>query len=265
MSDYSNHIQKSLSIFILQDGFSFLILDEYQTPLEFKAFQLSKVSSTSEILNLIKPHINSAFVESERIQCVNVIYGNPQFTIVPQDLFDQNHLPHYLKYSSQLIEGDDFAFDEIPSAKANTVYIPYININNYLFETFGTFGFTHLFTGLIQKGLINSQTTDEYVLLHATKHMLYLVAIRNQKLILTNAFSFETAEDFAYYILFTVEELNLNRNELILDFTGDFHKSEDHNAYQILSTYIITIRFSNKKTSYHFENQRGFNEHYNLI
>lgn len=265
MSDHSNHIYKSLSIFILQDGFSFLILDEYQTPLEYKSFQLPSMSSTSELLNLIKPYINTAFIEREHIQSVDVIYGNPQFTIVPQDLFDQDHLPHYLKYSSQLIEGDDFAFDEIPLAKANTVYIPYININNYLFDIFGTFTFTHLFTGLIEKGFVNSKASNEYLLLHSTKHMFYLAAFRNEQLLLSNAFTFETAEDFAYYVLFTIEELNLNRLELILDFTGNFDKSEDNKAYQILSDYIKTMAFSNKKTPYHFENQIGFNEHYNLI
>jgi hypothetical protein len=265
MNGHSIHIYKSLSIFILQDGFSFLILDEHQIPLEHKAFQLPFMSSISQLLTLIKRYINTTFMEREHIQSVDVIYGNSQFTIVPQDFFDQNYLPHYLKYSSQLVEGDDFAFDEIPLAKANAVYIPYVNINNYLFHVFGTFTFTHLFTGLIEKGFINSKTTDEYLLLHSTKHMFYLAAYKNEQLILSNAFTFETAEDFVYYTLSTIRELKLNREELVLDFTGDFDKSEDNKAYQILSNYIKTMEFSNKKTPHLFENQLRFNEHYNLI
>lgn len=251
-----------LSIFILQDGFSFLLLNDSLSPSAFKKFKLTGSPSTSELLKLITNHI-SPYLNT--IETLEVIYGNLQFSIVPQDYFDETHLPHYLKYSSKLIEGDDFAYDEIPSIHANTVYIPYVNINNYLFDNFGSFKFTHLFTGLIEKAFKKSLSSREYVDVHVGQHTIYVTAFGQQKLLTANAFTYETPEDFAYYILFCIQELHLNREELKMEFTGHFFNTEENTALAILSTYIRHISFSNTTESFGFDRSEGFHEHFNLL
>ncbi|MBZ9627809.1 DUF3822 family protein [Psychroflexus sp. CAK1W] len=265
MSENSIHITNRLSIFILQDGFSFLLTDSVSAPLIFEDFKLGSSQSTTELLKLLKTHITPVFFETHKIENLEVIYGNPQFSIVPQAYFKESHLPHYIKYSSKLIEGDDFSFDQMLSVQANTVYIPYVNINNYLFELFGSFKFTHLFSGLIEKAFKKSYSSNEYVKIHVSRQLIYFTAFRNQKLILTNAFSFETPEDFAYYILFTVEELNLNREEVIIEFTGSFLNTDENSALAILSTYLRHILFSNGHVSSEFHYKEGFQEHFNLL
>lgn len=265
MSEYTTHIHNRLSILILQDGFSFLVLNEYQAPLVFEHFKLEATSSVSELFKLLRSKINSQFLSYYAIKELEIIYGNPQFCIVPQEYFEESHLPHYLKYSSKLIEGDDFSYDEIKSIHGNTVYIPYININNYLFEEFGSFKFTHIVSGLVEDGSNESSVSAEYLKIHVSRNQFYLAAFKNQKLQLANAFFFETAEDFAYYVLFSIEELNFNREDLIIDFTGNFYNSEDNKAFSILSTYIRNMHFKNKEDLSGFEYKEGFHEHFNLI
>lgn len=265
MSDNSSHNTIRLSIFILQDGFSFLVTNQFQKPLAFENFKIDSFQSTEELLKLLKTHITPVFLETKHIETLEVIYGNPQFSVVPQAYFDESNLPHYLKYSSKLIEGDDFSYDEIFSIKANTVYIPYININNYLFEVFGSFKFTHIFSELIEKAYGKSKSYREYVSIHVSRQTIYFTAFRNQTLLLANAFSFETSEDFAYYILFSIEELNLNREELNIEFTGYFFNTEENTALGILSTYLRHISFSNEFISSEFNFVEGFQEHFNLL
>lgn len=265
MSENSIHNTNRLSIFILQDGFSFLVTNQFLEPIVFENIQLRNSQSTGELLKLLKTHITSVFLETKSIKSLEVIYGNAQFSIVPQAYFEESHLPHYLKYSSKLIEGDDFSYDEISSIHANTVYIPFVNINNYLFDIFGSFEFTHVFSGLIDKSFKKSLSTREYVKVHVSRQLIYLTAFRNQKLLLANAFSFETPEDFAYYILFSIEELELNREELIVEFSGHFFKTEENSALAILSTYLRHISFSNELISSKFDFVEGFQEHYNLL
>lgn len=267
MSESSLHIiNNRLSIFILQDGFSFLVTSDYsQSPLFFESFRTDVVGSTSELLKRLKSKIDSGFLTEYQINLLEVIYGTPQFGIVPHAYFDESLLPHYLKYSSKLIEGDDFSYDEITSIQANTVYIPYINVNNYLFEKFGSFNYTHAFTRLIESAFTKSFSFKEYVKVFVSDHMIFLTAFRDQKLLLTNTFSFETPEDFAYYILFSFEELKLDREELTLDFTGNFLKTDENKALNILSNYIRHIAFSNKGEILGLSNKEGFNAHFNLI
>lgn len=265
MSESSTHTTNRLSIFILQDGFSFFVTNPYLQALAFENFELAPSQSTGELLKLLKTHITPVFLEAKNIEVLEVIYGNPQFGIVPQACFEESHLPHYLKYSSKLIEGDDFSYDEIPSIHANTVYIPYININNYLFEVVGSFKFTHVFSGLIEKAFKKSLLFREYVKIHVSRQNIYFTAFRNQKLLMANAFSYETPEDFAYYTLFSIEELSLNREELNIEFTGHFFNTEENSALAILSNYLRHISFSNELVSSEFQFKKGFQEHFNLL
>jgi hypothetical protein len=266
MSEHSIYKSNRLSIFILQDGFSFFVTDALQNIIFFERQQLEQhTQSVSELLKQLKHHITASFIEINAIGKLEVIYGNPQFGLVPDAYFDEAHLPHYLKYSSKLIEGDDFSYDAVSSIEAKTVYIPYVNINNYLFESFGSFEFTHIISTLIEKTHHKSLTKKEYIRIHVINKILYVVAFKNQKLQLSNAFSFETPEDFAYYILFCCEELGVNREEVSLDFTGDFYKRDDNTALSILTNYIRNIKFSNQIISSEFSFKQGFHEHYNLL
>lgn len=265
MSVNSTYYTTSLSIFILQDGFSFLVKDEHQKPILFKAHTTKETASSFEILKLIKSHVDVSFIRDNYITSLKLIYTNPEFSIVPKAYFDKSYLPHYLKYSSQLIEGDDFAYDELSKDEAFVVYIPYININNYFFELFGEFKFTHISTQLIPKANSLAKIHQEYVLVYALDQLIYIVTYRKGHLNFANAFKFETPEDFAYYVLFTIDELNYNTEKLHLDFYGKFLKTEDNKAYNILTLYIKNMGFKNYIRPIEFESEMGFDEHYNLF
>jgi hypothetical protein len=265
MSESSTYKTNRLSILILQDGFSFLITNPFSAPLEFGFLKVKSSQSTGELLKLIKSKIDQVFLQTHHIEELQVIYGNPQFSIVPDVYFEESHLPHYLKYSSKLIEGDDFSFDHIDSLEANTVYIPYVNINNYLFEVFGSFKFTHVLTNLIVNSTSNKNNTDDLVNVHVSHHHIYVVAYQKQNLVLANAFEYKTPEDLSYYILFSVEQLQMDRERLQLNFTGEFFNTSENEAFKILSNYIRHIRFGKSLNSNQFEDQTGFYEHFNLL
>lgn len=265
MDDYPNHIKYRLSILIFQDGFSFLVVNSHHEPIHFENHRLGHSQSINDLLNQLKRHIHPSFLSLYGIEALQVIYGNPQFSLVPNEYFDNSTLPHYLKYSSKLIEGDDFSQDDVETIDAKLVYIPYVNINNYLFEIFGSFEFTHILTHLLPKSKTRSLDSKEYVMVHVGKQNLYIACFKNQKLNLVNTFSYETPQDLVYYILFCIEELALDREQLCLQFTGEFYKSEDNIALIILENYIRTIQFCNTITTSEYQFKAGFHQHYNIL
>ena len=265
MSEHSTYTTNRLSILILQDGFSFLISNPFSAPIEFDDLKAKSSQSAGELLKMIKSKINQNFFQTHQIEELQVIYGNPQFSIVPKDYFEEDHLPHYLKYSSKLIEGDDFSFDPIESLDAKMVYIPYININNYLFDVFGSFEFNHVLTNLIVKTSKNKTSVDETVYVHVCHHHIYLIAYQKDKMVLANAFEYDTPEDLSYYILFSVQQLQMDRENLRLNFTGNFFNTEENNAFKILSNYIRHISFSRSRDASQFDDNEGFYEHFDLL
>ena len=77
MAKTLTYSQKSLSILILQDGFSFLVKDELHHPLTFNAYTFKKSESSFEILKHIKSQIHTSFIKDNSIETLDVINANP--------------------------------------------------------------------------------------------------------------------------------------------------------------------------------------------
>ena len=70
---------------------------------------------------------------------VTIVHNNDLSTLVPEELFNKNHVADYLKFNSKILKSDFIAYDSILENSSVNVYVPYININNYIYDKFGTF------------------------------------------------------------------------------------------------------------------------------
>jgi len=73
------------------------------------------------------------------------------------------------------------------------------------------------------------------------------VVCENGKLMFYNSFKYESTEDFIYYVLFAIKQLNLNTETLILTLLGEIEA--DSSIYKILHKYIRNIEFINRKST----------------
>ena len=67
VNNLSKYQQKSLSILIHQDGFSFLVIHE-QKVIEFESHFLQQKLSPNQILKYLKKYINSDFQDKNEIE-----------------------------------------------------------------------------------------------------------------------------------------------------------------------------------------------------
>lgn len=140
-----------------------------------------------------------------------VLHDNNFNTFVPNALFDENFLGSYLQYNTKVFETDFFAFDAIGSYEINNVYVPLMNVNNFLIDRYGQFEYKNVNSILVAKLLDASRNVEEkQVFVHMQDSHFEIVVAQNQKLLLYNSFEYNTPEDFLYYLLFTMEQLFLN-------------------------------------------------------
>jgi hypothetical protein len=119
----------------------------------------------------------------------------------------------------------------------NNVYIPYVNLNNYFIDQFGSFDYKHANTILVKKVLDISKNIEEIqCFVHVADTHFEIVITQNQKLLLYNSFEYKTAEDFIYYILFTAEQLHLNPEHFKLQLLGKIEETDT--LYTLAYKYI---------------------------
>ena len=171
-----------------------------------------------------------------------VIHNNNLSTFVPEPLFDENFLGSYLQYNTKVFDTDFFAFDEIPNYQMNAVFIPYVNINNFFIDQFGSFEYKHTSSILVAKLLDSSKNNDtKKMVVHFNSGHFEIVVVQNQKLLLFNSFDYQTPEDFLYYLLFTAEQLNMNPENFQLELLGTIKDEDDY--YKMAFKYIRNISF----------------------
>lgn len=220
---------------------SFSIVDTLTgKPITFGKYQLESGTNLNDIEHSIINFVKNTPLLQSSFDQVLVLHNNTLNTFVPKAFFDESHLANYLQYNVKVFESDFLTFDEIKNYEMNNVYIPYVNINNALLDVYGNFNYTHSFSILVKKLLDLSKNIDEtQVFVHCQAINFQLVVIKNQKLILFNSFDYKAKEDFIYHLLFTVEQLQLNPETLVLKFLGDISKESP--LYQIAYTYIRNV------------------------
>ena len=240
---------KKLSIQVSLNGFSFCVADtvskkllisdkldslEEQTPMIVK----------DELEKLLKKH---QLPEMEFDEVV-VVHSNTLFGLVPKSLFNADHLQEYLKYNTKVLATDVLSYDEVEHHDLVNVYVPYMNINNYIYELYGEFTYIHNGTALLQ-ALMNNQSQDQETVcyVHVNKKQLDITVLNQRKLLLYNSFIYETKEDFVYYVLFVLEQLDLDTKTTYVKLFGAI--DEDDAIFQLCYNYIQHLSLFEPATS----------------
>lgn len=259
---YDIPTKQELSIQISLSGLSFCILQRDTKAITFlKDYSFDRKLNPHEVLDKVKHFFNTESFLQSSFSNVNVIHVNELSTLVPKSLFDENHLADYLKFNSKILKSDFIAYDSIEINDTANVYVPYVNINNFIYDLFGAFTYKHVSTILIEHILaIEKHTSNVKVYINVNKNHFEMVVIDKSKLLLYNTFEYSTKEDFIYYILFTAEQLQLNPELFELIFIGDIDSKDE--LYFITYKYVQFVFFGNRNDPYKFNlNAQPKNNH----
>jgi len=241
---------KRLSIQVSLNGLSFCIYDNFANRFIYtNTIPFDKKQNPIEALEYLKAELASNIHFSDDFETVTIIHYNELATLVPESLYNEANNAEYLKYNSKILKTDFIASDKLKYQDIISVYVPYVNINNYIFDTFGEFTYTHaatLFTDATT--VLNSDSDDINLYINIQGKTMQLVAYKTKKLQFYNFFEFSTAEDFIYYILFTCEQQQLDPETLHLYIVGDIENNDEN--FKIAYKYIRHVEILKGATDF---------------
>ncbi len=243
-------INQELSIQISLNGLSFCILQRDTNTISYlKHFEGTQKQTPFQVLDELKKIFKNTVELQSDFRAIHVVYINELATLVPKPLFNEDAIADYLKFNSKILQTDFIAHDTIAINDSVNVYVPYMNINNYLYERFGTFAYKHFSTILLEEILqTEKHAEDKKMYVHVNKTHFEIVVTNTGNLTLYNTFTYTTKEDFIYYILFTAEQLQLNPETLKLVLLGSI--VENDVLYNMVFKYIRHIQFGKPNTNY---------------
>lgn len=252
-SDIADKNFQKLSIQVSLNGLSFCVADTVTQKISHSdnvifTEELNIIEVQNQLHKLFKKHK----LGQKQFDEVTVVHRNTLFGLVPKALFNPNSLSDYLKFNARVFATDSMAYDEIENQDIVNVYVPYANVNNYVYDVFGEFTFLHNGTVIIQT-LLNGYGNHKEAICyaHVSKKQLDICVIAQKKLLLYNSFLYETKEDFAYYLLFVLEQLHVDNNQIPVKLFGAIE--EDNPIFELCYSYIKNIVVFTPSSPQHLE------------
>ena len=251
--DFNNLRNKHLSIQLSLDGFSFCIINKTEMQIErLEHFPFIDQSPTPDkLLQNVEGVFKKERALQKRYGTVNITHVNQLSTLVPKSLFDEERIRDYLKFSSKTYTNDYVVHDEIENHDMVNVYIPFVNVNNFFLERFGSFEYKHFSTVLVNS-LLNTYKFSEHphMFAHLGERQFEILVIANDKLLFYNSFNYQSKEDFIYYILFTAEQLELNPEKFELNLAGIIDAESE--LFKIAYRYVRKVGLLENRSEYKF-------------
>ena len=194
-----------LSIQVSLSGLSFCVLNSKTNSFSFfKRVKFDKKLNPGNVLDKLVHYFNTEKDLQQTFNSVKVIHDNELSALVPRPLFNEDFLADYLKFNSKILRTDFITYDTILANDSINVYVPYVNINNYLYDRFGAFEFKHFSTIILETLLrIEKHSAVTKMFVNISEDHFEIIVLEHNQLKLYNTFQYNTKEDFIYYILFS--------------------------------------------------------------
>ncbi|MBC2840222.1 DUF3822 family protein [Robiginitalea sp. SC105] len=230
-----------LSIQVSLNGLSFCILDTIGKRLALShSLRFNEELSPYDLQRELRESLRVNGVLDFTFSEVIAIHRNALFSLVPQALFSEDDLANYLKFNAKILPTDHLDYDAIDGLDAMNVYVPFANVNNYLYDLFGEFEFKHTATVLLETLVkLPNSGTGEICYVHLAEGQMDMAVFTGKKLQYFNSFSCSNEADIMYYLLFALEQLQLDPSTIKLRLLGEVEEGDA--TYELASRYIENI------------------------
>jgi hypothetical protein len=260
--------QEILSIQASLNGLYFSILDTVDNEIIFfKELIFKSQKNPLEIEKLLVSEFETNLYLQKDFRKVIFIHSNNLCTFVPKSLFDESKLIDYLKFDNKIFESDYVVADEVSGNDIMAVYVPFVNLNNFFFDCFGGFEYHHASSIFLNKILNKANTKTNNLYCNVALSSFELIYIKEGKLNLYNSFEFNTLEDFIYYILFTIEQLQIDSESISFVLLGNIN--ENDSFYNTIYKYVRNVSIWDENTTHSisetYKNTVKKHNHFSLI
>ena len=235
-----------LSILSSGNNFSFTVLDTNSN----KYLVLKSDKSTME------------FFENN-FKSVTCAVSHNKFALIPSALFDEEKKESLLGFNHPAEKDETIYFNTMRNLDAKNLFVISKELETSIKKQFPNVKFIHHSTSFIEGLLVqHKNNSGKKVFADFTLPLssgrgvggevgYFTVAILNgRELVFSNSFTYLTAEDVAYYILFVYEQMHLNTEETELVLSGSIEKNAKEHS--LLYNYIRHVKFASLPNDFQY-------------
>lgn len=240
LNQYTLYCEISASSFFCKVIESFdnsvIITEKY----EFST-QKEPISTIDSLASIYETH---DFLKSLKWKSIEIIIDNQSFTLIPLDLFKKEYTSRYLQLAKgiQLTNQEEIHTYTHQDLEIINVYSSDRALYNWLSDTYPLveMNFKHKTSQLIEIGVVTSKAQTAFI--HFGNQYFTMVITANGTLKFCNRFAYKTPQDLVYYVLFAINELEIEPDEIIIRLNGNI--SETSADFELLNQCLPNVKIN---------------------
>lgn len=247
-SQYRLTIQCSLG------GLSFALLDDTtHTLIALECFQSDLLADSNDLFRTLERALEDKGLNNKAFASVTCLVDNRYCTLVPEILFNEADSPKHLDFGFTLPEACSIASERIASAQCVNVYALLKALHDKIIGRWPNTIFRHSSSVFVESIM---QTIDENgVFVNVRNRDFDMLIKKNGKLAFFNNFKFNTKEDFAYFLLFAMEQNAVAGSDIPVVFAGLIRPASD--IIDLCGRYVKDLRFVEDPHALHVSKALG--------
>ncbi len=230
-----------LSIGLSANGFIFSVL--HQSTLELLLlgdYSINFEDSFNDNLLAIRPIFEEHKLTTKYFPNKRITVRNNRFALLPDTLFDKSQIESCL----QIMHGtagskvEEYS-DSLPSFAACNIYDIPVSLLQATRIIFPSAVYRHHASALLNYAAKFTSEENITTLIEVGERDFYMAVLDSQKLLFCNSFSYQTKEDFIYFILSVFTQLKIDVHTADVFLTGKI--VEDSQLFSMLYKYIQKV------------------------
>lgn len=205
----------------------------FNEPMQITQNSINEISFFLKDFDILKHHY--AHVQ---IQVLNRL-----FTLVP-NAFSNGNLKEILEFNLGITNINKVQHSLINNS-IDFVYTYDLDLHLFLEKTFNTAKIEHAGAVSADLFLKSALLKKSDVFLNIHDHVIELMVKRDKDLLFYNIFKWDSNEDILYFLLFSIEQFQLDQSTLLLSIAANLPTS--HTLFELMKKYIRHIQFVSSK------------------
>lgn len=238
-AEKSSHYR--LTIQFALGGLSYALLDTTrQTLVALECYQSDLLSDSGDLFRTLERALEAKGLNDKGFEAVTCLSDNRLCTLVPNAVFDDDEKNKYLEFAFQIPEGYTIIAEPVKAASCHNVTAWPKALQEKLAAKWPNALFTHTSSVFIDS-VMRSETANGVFLLIRNRDFDMIIK-KEGKMLFFNNFKFNTKDDFAYFLLFAMEQYGLSGHDTPVCLSGLIrHASE---IVDLCGRYVKDLSFA---------------------
>ena len=238
--DAEKSSQYRMAIQFALGGLSFALLDaSKQNLVGLEFYQTELLTDSNDLFRTLERSLESKGLNNKDFQSVTCLIDNRFCAVVPEPLFNKADQTKYLDFGFQLPEGYTIVSESLASEQCHIVFAFPKALQDMILTKWKGAKITHSSSIFINSMMKNDIQSGVFI--QVRNRDFDMLIKKDGKLFFFNNFKFNTKEDFAYFLLFAMEQNHCSGQETPVCFSGLIRPASE--IIDLCGRYIKDIRF----------------------